>query len=345
MNNIILICLPNKKNLFAGEANPSSYQFVSFGESKPEFDMIGEVPSPILGLPVQLEGEEEAEDEGGMMNSGFKDDFRSVIEQKVRDKKSLKNPLRSDGFDFPPSNFGQTDGFIGSEIFGQNFPRIEAEVEPLVVVDPLEGFRNPVQPPRPSQLQPSHNDDDDAGQVIVGVPLKLGANGNFVSQSFRSPIVGKEALLNAEPELSLPKTPASADKFPQFNDHFEHNPQFDNVHFEMDDARQTSKFPQNSPLPLNPSSGLVNPGLGGSHRQPELEHENAPDNLPLKPVVNVDDAINVPDFPDFFKLRPETDLEPHLTFMEELGHANFNENDHEQAKREQPLPPPGLNFR
>jgi len=314
---------------------PSSYQFVSFGKSKPEFEMMKEVPPPVLGSPVQLGDEEESEEEVRVMKSGFKDDFRSVIEQKVRDKKSLRNPLRSDEFDFPPSNFGQTDGFIGSQTFGQNFPGIEeAVVEPLVVVDPLEGFRSPVQPPRPSQQQLSHNDEEDS-QVIVGVPLKLGANGNFVSHtSFRSPIA-----VSGEPELS---SPASDDKFPQFNDNFEHNPQFENVHFEMDDARQTSKFPQNSPLALSPSSGLAHPVLGGSHRQTELEHSQ--ENLPLMPVINVEDAIDVPDFPDFFKLRPDTDVEPHLTFMEELGHANFNEDDHEQAKREHPLPPPGLTF-
>ena len=276
----------------------------------------------------------EEEDSELRTGSGFKDDFQRVVEMKVRanrlhDKRSLPFPPKPVELNFPESNFGtDVEGFsplTEPQFFGQHFPQnnfgSHENKQPLVVVDPLEGFRKPIGSPKLPQA-PEHEEmpehfeerphENNEGQIVVGVPLQV--SGETVAHR-----------PNRKPQMTSFLSPPISG--PEFGQNFEHNPQFDPIHFEVEDARQTGttrEVPNEQPpfksKPANPFT-TSNP----------LNHV---EEQPLSPVINAD-GPSLDDFPDFFKLRPQEDIEPQLDFMTELG-QNFHEDEHDHAKREQP---------
>ena len=97
------------------------------------------------------------------------------------------------------------------------------------------------------------------------------------------------------------------------------------------------------------------PPQGPPQGSPDFDYPDL--EKPLEPVKNIDSNNNDDEgdllgdsFPDFFKLRPQTVLEPDLTFMEELEKSKFelekskfdlektkfDLDEHDHAKREQP---------
>ncbi len=73
-------------------------------------------------------------------------------------------------------------------MFGQHFPEINSHFkdsgltdpfEPMVVVDPLEGFRKPPTHPSVSGGANVHVSAEPVGDVIVGTPLQVSMIQNF----------------------------------------------------------------------------------------------------------------------------------------------------------------------
>jgi hypothetical protein len=178
---------------------PASYQYVNFGDTSPSFkdfsSTIEEISSPVLQSQFPMRSDEEIPNQEVRQGSGFRDDFRSVVEMKVRqnrfqDKRSLKSVATQD-FGLDNDNFSP---MTESHLFGQNFPEIHRHFKEvgkkMVVVDPLEGFRKPVETfrsPKTSQFEVSKqqmSNREPFEEIVVGKPLR-------VQEHFSNPQVTK----------------------------------------------------------------------------------------------------------------------------------------------------------
>ena len=281
---------------------PTSYQFVSFGPDSTLNEFQGnfeEIQAPILGSQLHHQEEDVGdafEEHKLRKGTTFKDDFRKVVEIKVRqhrlhDKRSLQNPAFDSGF--PIS--GNEDGFspmTDGHLFGQNFPEIhhhfkdlgspgqQQQQQPIhqtmVVVDPLEGFRKPLPPVH-------HGLPETVGDVVVGTPLQVAEE---------------------QPPIPEPLGPPSIHKTPA---HFQHKirghkqQQPHAIQFEVEDARLKNPRLPHGPVGLHrPNPGPnppFNPTVATMHSDllpplptpvdlPELEYPDLEEQVPIGPPKN-----------------------------------------------------------